>query len=317
MPTLETLQHAITSTHDLQSVVRTMKALAAVSIHQYERAVGALAEYTQTIELGIQIVLRNQPRAMEVASTRPGAPLGAIVFGSDYGMVGQFNEQVATYAADVIRARRVEPANCRIIAVGERVAARLEDAGATVEQTFGVPGSVAGITTLVQDVLVHIEAWREQQVGDRLVLVYNQTGTGALYQPTHLDLLPLEQQWLRDLATRPWRSRRLPTFTLGWEELFAALLRQYLFVALYRACAESLASENASRLAAMQRAEHHIDERLDELTRAFHQQRQSAITAELLDIVAGVEALTEAAQHRPGPHKQGKATPSRGCPGNS
>jgi F-type H+-transporting ATPase subunit gamma len=301
MPTLETLQHAINSTHGLQSVVRTMKALAAVSIHQYESAVAALAEYTQTIELGIQIVLRNRPRAIETSPTRPGAPLGAVVFGSDYGMVGQFNEQIAAYAADAIHDLPIELANCRIIAVGERVAARLEDAGVTVEQTFNVPGSVAGITMLVQDVLVHIEAWREQQLGGRLVLFYNQTSTGALYHPARLVLLPVDQQWLRDLAARPWPSRRLPTFTLGWEELFAALIRQYLFVALFRSCAESLAGENASRLAAMQRAEQHIDERLDELIRAFHQQRQSAITAELLDIVAGVEALTAGARHGPGP----------------
>jgi len=82
---------------------------------------------------------------------------------------------------------------------------------------------------------------------------------------------------------------------MTWEQLFAALIRQYLFVAIYRACAESLAGENASRLAAMQRAEQQIDECLDDMMRRFHQQRQSTITAELLDIVAGVEALGKVA----------------------
>jgi F-type H+-transporting ATPase subunit gamma len=79
---------------------------------------------------------------------------------------------------------------------------------------------------------------------------------------------------------------------MDWDRLFSALMRQYLFVSLSRACAESLASENASRLAAMQGAEKNIDERLTELQALFRQQRQMAITAELLDIVAGVEALT-------------------------
>lgn len=285
MPTLETLQRVINSTYDLQSVVKTMKALAAVNIHQYEGAVAALAEYHHTIELGMQIVLREQPHAMETPATRPGAPIGMLVFGSDYGMVGQFNEQIADYAVKHAHGRAVDS---WMIAVGERVAARLEDSGATVEQTFSVPSSVTGITVLVQDLLVHIQAWRERQGGDRLVLVYNQPRGGAFYQSTHLDLLPVDQEWLHDLAMRPWPSRCLPTFTMPWDHLFAALIRQYLFVALYRACAESLASENASRLAAMQRAEQHIDERLDELIRIFHQQRQDVITAELLDIVAGV-----------------------------
>jgi len=157
----------------------------------------------------------------------------------------------------------------------------LEEAGASVEQTFNVPGSVAGITVLVQELLVDIETWRERHEAGRLVLVYNQTRVGALYRPTHLDLLPVDKQWLGELKARKWPSLRLPIFTMTWEQLFAALIRQYLFVALYRACAESLASENTSRLAAMQRAEQHIDERLDELMRRFRQQRQSAITAEL------------------------------------
>jgi F-type H+-transporting ATPase subunit gamma len=76
------------------------------------------------------------------------------------------------------------------------------------------------------------------------------------------------------------------------DQLFSALIRQYLFVSLFRACAESLASENASRLAAMQGAERNIEERLEELQTQFHQQRQMTITEELLDIVAGFEALS-------------------------
>ena len=76
------------------------------------------------------------------------------------------------------------------------------------------------------------------------------------------------------------------------EKLAAALFRQYFFVSLYNACAESLKSENISRLAAMQMAEKNIAERLSELNREFNHQRQTTITEELLDIVSGFEALT-------------------------
>jgi F-type H+-transporting ATPase subunit gamma len=76
------------------------------------------------------------------------------------------------------------------------------------------------------------------------------------------------------------------------EALFSSLVREYLFVSLYRAFAESLASENASRLASMQAAEKNIEERLRELSAQYHQQRQMSITSELLDIVSGFEALT-------------------------
>ena len=73
-----------------------------------------------------------------------------------------------------------------------------------------------------------------------------------------------------------------------------SLIREYLFVSVYRAFANSLASENASRLAAMQNAEKNIGERLEELDVQFHRQRQMTITEELLDIVAGFEVLKEA-----------------------
>ena len=69
------------------------------------------------------------------------------------------------------------------------------------------------------------------------------------------------------------------------------LIREYLFVSLFRACAESLASENASRLAAMQRADKNIDELLEELNGTFHRLRQSSIDEELFDVIAGFEAL--------------------------
>jgi F-type H+-transporting ATPase subunit gamma len=70
-----------------------------------------------------------------------------------------------------------------------------------------------------------------------------------------------------------------------------ALICEYLFVSLFRACAESLASENASRLAAMQRADKNIDDLLEDLNGSYHRQRQSGIDEELFDVIAGFEAL--------------------------
>jgi F-type H+-transporting ATPase subunit gamma len=65
-----------------------------------------------------------------------------------------------------------------------------------------------------------------------------------------------------------------------------------LFVLLFQACAESLASENASRLAAMQRAEKNIDGILEDLNLKLHRIRQESIDEELFDVISGYEALT-------------------------
>jgi hypothetical protein len=89
---------------------------------------------------------------------------------------------------------------------------------------------------------------------------------------------------LADLTREPWPTRILPMFTMDRQALFSELIQQYLFAFLFRAFADSLASENASRLAAMQGAERNIRDRLGDLTRFYYQQRQMSITGELLDI---------------------------------
>lgn len=294
METIEALRRRIGNTQDLQSLVKTMKVLAAVSIRQYERAVESLAEYNRTIEMGLHVVLRNRPA--ELAAVKPADfnRLGAVVFGSDQGLCGQFNERIASYAVERMSRLRVQPEERVIVAVGARVAARLEEARQPVEGRLSVPGSIAGITPMVQEILLQIETWHARHSIDQVFLFYNQPLSGATYHPQAVRLLPIDQARLRSLEEQPWPSRVQPTFTMDWNGLFSALIHHYLFVSLYRAFVESLASENASRLAAMQAAERNIEERLGELEASFHHQRQSLITSELLDIVSGFEALTGA-----------------------
>ena len=290
MQTTEDLKRRIRSAEDLLGVVKTMKALAATSIRQYQRAVESLAEYYRTVELGLQIVLRKS-RETPAPTGAKAAWLGAIVFGTDQGLCGQFNHLIAGHALDEMRKTGVPAENRIIIAVGLRVADLLEDSGQKVFEVLSPPGSTAGITPMVQDITVLLEDWRfKRQIG-QMHLFYHEYLSGASYRPMSLRILPVEETWLTDLKQRKWESRTLPVFTMEWENLFRALIGEYLFVCIYRAFANSLASENASRLAAMQSAEKNIEERLEELFMQFHRQRQMTITEELLDIVSGFEAL--------------------------
>jgi len=292
METLELLKRKIKTAEDLQSVVKTMKALAAVNIRQYEKAVESLAEYNQTVEMGLQILLRKRPEAVALFKLEPTNRLGAIVFGSDQGMCGQLNDQIVSHAMETMDNLGIEPKNRTLLAVGLRVTGRFEDTGQPVEECLSVPGSTAGITPMVQEVAMTIEEWHSRRKIDQVVLFYNRHLSRTLYRPHMLRLLPLDLEWLRNLERKKWPTRVLPTFTMDRNRLFSSLIHQYLFVSLYRAFAESLASENASRLASMQGAERNIEERLGELNLQFHQQRQMSITEELLDIVSGFTALT-------------------------
>jgi len=104
------LQRKISSAGDLQSVVRTMKALAASSIGQYEKSVHALADYYRTIELGLGACFRSlaMPKSVRTGPRKTTA-IGAVVFGSDQGLVGQFNDIVADYAIATLSALPGKP----------------------------------------------------------------------------------------------------------------------------------------------------------------------------------------------------------------
>ncbi|MEP7126203.1 MAG: F0F1 ATP synthase subunit gamma, partial [Byssovorax sp.] len=226
-------------------------------------------------------------RAERGAPRRKGA-IGAVVFGSDQGLVGQFNDVVADHAIKTLAAL---PGEHRIWAVGERVRARLVEGHVPVIALFEVPGSVEAIAPLVGQILVEAEGGRSGGDAAELHLFYNRPGVGAVYTPFTQRLLPLDATWRREISELPWPTKSLPEIMGTGTSTLGALLRGYLFVSLFRACAESLASENASRLAAMERADKNINELLEDLHGKFHRLRQSGIDEELFDVISGFEAL--------------------------
>ncbi|KAA6186199.1 F0F1 ATP synthase subunit gamma [Thiohalocapsa marina] len=294
METLELLRRRSENLEDLQQIVRTMKALSAVSIRQYERAAESLAEYERTVALGLQAVLRDPGHRLP--APKPGQGEAVVIFGTDHGLCGRFNE-VITEQALAQHSIGQQQTHQRWLAVGERLAAALEhqrEHQARSElRILALPGSATAITELVQRVLLQLDAWRRQGVG-RVELWHNRPTSRSGYRPCHQRLYPLDPEPFQAQASRPWPSRCIPQYSLGWERLLGRLLRQHYFVVLFRACAESLAAEHGSRLAAMQTAGKNIDEHLQEVTARFRRVRQAHITSELLDVVSGFEAAAPA-----------------------
>ncbi|HEY8136612.1 MAG TPA: F0F1 ATP synthase subunit gamma [Methylocystis sp.] len=283
------LQRKIKSAGDLQSVVRTMKALAASNIGQYEKSVRALSDYHRAVEMGLSICFRSASNAfMTERGGRSGVVVGAVVFGSDQGLVGRFNDVITDYAASALAKLPGKP---QVWAVGERAHAHLEDAGLKPAGLYAVPNSIKAITPLVGRILMESEARDSHGAVTELHIFHNRPTSGAGYEPAGERLLPLDESWRRELAGLPWPTGNLPEVMGVGATTLRGLIREYLFVSLFRACAESLASENASRLAAMQRADKNIDELLEAFKGAFHRLRQSGIDEELFDVISGFEAL--------------------------
>lgn len=289
--TTASLRRKITNADDLKSVVRTMKALAASNISHYENAVHALDDYYRTVQLGLLACFRqNQINFVPVKPVQKSkeAPIGAVIFGSDQGLVGQFNDVIANYAVETLN----ELSGKKMLwAVGERVQLRLLEVGLIPIQLFSVPNLMSLITPLVGQILIELETQREKGEIAQIYLFYNRSKSGAIYEPVQQRLLPQDEAWLTELRKLQWPTKNLPEIIGGTSEFLPALMREYLFVSLFRACAESLSSENASRLTAMQRAEKNIAELREDLNRNFHRLRQNAIDEELFDVISGFEAL--------------------------
>jgi F-type H+-transporting ATPase subunit gamma len=286
--TLASLRRKVNGAEQLGSVVRAMKAVAASSIGQYEKAVDALGQYQHAVELGLSLCLRGERRVAATPVAATDRPRGALIFGSDQGLVGRFNEVIGGFALETLR--KLEGAKT-VWAVGERVCGCLEEAGLAITKRFAVPSSVTAITALVTEIQIEVEGYTARERNSEVYVFHNAPHAAARYEVASQRLLPLDAAWHKRLTDIPWPNAQLPEVLGGGTGSLTALVHEHLFISLYRACAESLASENASRLEAMQRAEKNIESVSDDLRRSLNRLRQSSIDEELFDVVAGFNAL--------------------------
>ena len=254
METLASLTERIKTTGDIRSIVRTMKAPSAISIRQYEQAEKAIAAYEGVIDTALAVLLpegRGQGR-WGFAQQGPHAPRKAlIVIGSDRGLCSRYNDIVLRHAEGRLRGGGV-------LAV---IGARLSAAGHTIDQVFQLPSSVAQMSASVGAVIIQIEHWTAQERVGAVDLVHNRRVGRALAVPTERALLPMSDSDIDRVVQDGWPGRALPFFRMKPDALWFLLIRQRLFVLLYRALAEARESEHATRLAAMQGAERNIEDR--------------------------------------------------------
>jgi F-type H+-transporting ATPase subunit gamma len=294
METQESLRRKLSGAEDLKTVVKTMKAVAASNIGQYETAVHSLGDYYRTVSLGI-IAYLSQEKIKSIVEKKEinvnkEKLICFIVFGSDQGLVGQFNDSLADFVSNSLHGLQGKK---EIWAVGERVQLLLSDMNYNTSKLFAVPSSVNAITPLIQQILAQSEAFFDKNKNSEVYIFHNQPKSAAAYVPAIQRLLPLDEKWRQSLTTLQWPTKLPPQVVGGIKPTLLALIHEYLFTSLFKASAESLASENASRLAAMQRAEKNIDELVVELGNKFHSLRQSSIDEELFDVISGFEVMKD------------------------
>ena len=283
--TLEQLARQSSTLGSISSIVRTMKTLSAINAVPYEQAAAAIEAYQHTLEMGFAAFAWHAG----LKQGQPQRPLPTrqllIVFGSDHGLCGNYNEQLARQVAAYIQG--LPAAQIDILCVGARMQQALADQQLSTFDLLLPPASVEGLNRLASELVVRIQTCGGNRPLAELAvhLAYTQRGEHASRQGNLGRLLPLPSQLFH--TEKQWPSPALPLYTLPTEALLASLVRNYLYVRLYRASAEAMATENAARLALMQQAEQAVAERLDLVKRELAQVRQEEITTELMDIIIG------------------------------
>ncbi|MDX2485291.1 MAG: F0F1 ATP synthase subunit gamma [Pseudodonghicola sp.] len=300
MDTLEDLGRHIEVASEMQSVVRTMKAISAVGIRSHEAAERAMGQYLETVEMGLQVALRALPQEAglgAVSRSKDGAGgIGVVVIGSEIGLCGGFNERLVSFALGRLSAAGIGADRRRVLVIGTRADASWQLSAEPPAHMQEAPATAEALAGTVGSVLTRLDQWLAQDGVTRLMLFHQRMGGPEGSAPVEAALFPIDPGWLAGLRARRWPSRRLPVCFGPTPAAMRSLVQQLLFARVFSAIVQSRAAEHAERLTAMQAAERSIGDKLDELRKTHQMLRQQVITAELLDIIGGFEA----AEKQPG-----------------
>jgi F-type H+-transporting ATPase subunit gamma len=295
MASVQDLKRRIQSVRNTRKITRAMELVAAAKLRRAELRIRALRPYAETMnELIAGVGRASTSVRLPLLEQREQIETVAIVpLTGDRGLAGAFNAQIIRRALALERSLQAEGANVRYVAVGKKGRSTL------LFRRRDVIAAYMGFTDqpAYEDAqaIAHrcAELFTEGEV-DRVTLVYNTYISALTQRVTEQDILPISREILEtDEAEREAdRLRGDFIFEPEPEEIMARLLPVYVETQVYRALLESTASEQGARMTAMRNASKNAGELIDSLTLSMNRARQAEITQEILEVVAGAEALT-------------------------
>ncbi|RMG69700.1 MAG: hypothetical protein D6710_08420 [Nitrospirae bacterium] len=279
--TLEGIESRLRALNSIKDIVSSMKALSALSIRKAEAVLPNLRIYAENIEDAMAQMLHYFPEALRAISDTEGKSL-IVVFCSEQGLCGLFNEKIITEAQNSIN-EHVEG----IVVSGRKGVDEAKARGLPVMLGLGSPVSVDGVDISVMNLTRELFNFYQQGRFQQLYLLFAYHRRKGDYRIIRQRVLPPP---LKRIAKKT-RSKRPPLIYMKPEEIMENLLQQFISVSLYKAFVESLASENASRLLSMERASKAIEDRFSELSELYNYLRQEEITNKTIEIISGFEAL--------------------------
>ena len=293
MAELRELERKLASVKSLHEVVSAMRNLAAIYVRHAESALAAVRPYSEVVETALRWSMRGsgERREPDPVAELDGSSCVALVFSSDQGLCGTYNDRVVR-AALAFQAERSE--DVVFITIGRRGCDLLKMQHVEPVLSVGAPSSLEGIQSQISDLASAVFEAFSSAGARELFFVYNVYEGMGRFRESVRRVLPPHRDDLESARDDIFSYE--PILTASPRDLLAALIEEYFYIELFRALLESLSSENGARLVAMTSAASNIDQRVVELTKEFQSVRQDMITSELLDVVNGAEALSLAAR---------------------
>jgi F-type H+-transporting ATPase subunit gamma len=296
MATVQDIKRRLRSVHNTRKITKAMELVAAAKLRRAESRIEALRPYAERMrELMIGTARATPARGFPLLEARESISSVAILpLTGDRGLAGAFNAQIVRRALQLERELRAEGADVRWAVVGKKGRSTLRFRRYDVEQAWvdftdrPVYADAVAVSKKLADLFVDHEV-------DRVIMVYNHYVSPLTQTVSVEDVLPIPRTLLEEEEKSAYEIALEGDFIYEPEpeEILARLLPTYLETTVYRALLESAASEHGARMTAMRNASKNAGELIDKLTLDMNRARQSEITQEILEVVAGADALTQ------------------------
>jgi F-type H+-transporting ATPase subunit gamma len=298
MATVQDIKRRVGSVKNTRKITKAMELVAAAKLRRAEARIAALRPYADRMrELMIGTARATPVRGFPLLEARETVSAVAILpLTGDRGLAGGFNAQVLRRALALEREARADGQDVRWLVAGKKGRSTLRFRRYDVTDAwvdFTDRPVYADASAIARRVA---ELFTEREV-DRVVMVYNQYVSALTQRVTAEDILPIPRRVLEEEA----EERSAYEIALEGdfiyepepEAILERLLPTYLETSIYRALLESAASEHGARMTAMRNATKNAGELIDRLTLEMNRARQAEITQEILEVVAGADALTQ------------------------
>jgi F-type H+-transporting ATPase subunit gamma len=304
MATQKEVKGRIASVKNIHKITRAMEMVAAARLRRAEQRIEALRPYAQEIRKMTRRVAEavgELPRLPVLEEREEVRRAGVLLVTGDRGLAGSFNTQIIRAGIDLRREFEADGTEVTFAVVGRRGASSLQFRGEPVSDSYvGFTDRPAFANAReIGDALT--TTYVDGKL-DRVELIYNRYVSPLTQYVRRQTLLPLQQAEVfgaglpepekpEDEELAKAHERALWVYEPDPEELLAELVPEYVNLSVFRALLESTASEHGARMTAMRNAAENAQDMIGDLTLAMNRVRQAEITQEILEVVAGAEAL--------------------------